>query len=149
MVISLVAVSSITAGLASAFTLSLAELAQSSIREKADLRGKGIAVVEGTTSLRWGRLYKIDAFLTQDLNEAIQILKEGKIEGIIFDEAPIRHHLKQNKESKLRLASFHLGVQTYGFVLPMSSPLRNKLNIELLDMERNGITERIEAKLLD
>ena len=149
MVISLVAVSSITAGLASAFTLSLAELAPSAIREKADLRGKEIAIVSGTTSLRWGKLYEINSILSKDLNEAIRILKEGKVEGVIFDEAPLRHYLKQNKESKLRLASFHLGVQTYGFVLPMNSPLRNKLNIELLDMERKGITERIEEKLLD
>ena len=149
MVISLVAVSSITAGLASAFTLSLAEIAPSAIREKADLRGKKIAVVEGTTSLRWGKLYEINAFLTKDLNGAIKILNQGKVEGIIFDEAPLRHYLKQNKESKLKLANFPLAIQTYGFVLPMGSPLRNQLNIELLDMERNGVTERIKTKLLD
>ena len=149
MVISLVAVSSITAGLASAFTLSLAELAPSAIREKDDLRGKDIAVVEGKTSLRWGKLYEINAFLTKDLNEAIQILKQGKVEGIIFDEAPLRNYLKQNKKSKLKLANFPLAIQTYGFVLPMGSPLRSQLNIELLDMERNGVTERIKTKLLD
>ena len=149
MVISLVAVSSITAGLASAFTLSLAEIAPSAIREKTDLRGKDIAVVEGTTSLRWGKLYEINAFLTKDLNEAIKILNQRKVEGIIFDEAPLRHYLKQNKKSKLKLANFPLAIQTYGFVLPMGSPLRNQLNIELLDMERNGVTERIKTKLLD
>ncbi|MDA7491259.1 transporter substrate-binding domain-containing protein [Synechococcus sp. AH-707-M23] len=149
MVISLVAVSSITAGLASAFTLSLAEIAPSAIREKADLRGKKIAVVEGTTSLRWGKLYEINAFLTKDLNGAIKILNQGKVEGIIFDEAPLLHYLKQNKKSKLKLANFPLAIQTYGFVLPMGSPLRNQLNIELLDMERNGVTERIKTKLLD
>ena len=149
MVISLVAVSSITAGLASAFTLSLAEIAPSAIREKTDLRGKDIAVVEGTTSLRWGKLYEINAFLTKDLNEAIKILNQRKVEGIIFDEAPLRHYLKQNKNSKLKLASFPLAIQTYGFVLPMGSPLRNQLNIELIDMERNGITERIKTKLLE
>ena len=149
MVISLVAVSSITAGLASAFTLSLAEIAPSAIREKADLRGKKIAVVEGTTSLRWGKLYEINAFLTKDLNGAIKILNQGKVEGIIFDEAPLRHYLKQNKNSKLKLASFPLAIQTYGFVIPMGSPLRNQLNIELLDMERSGVTERIKTKLLD
>ena len=149
MVISLVAVSSITAGLASAFTLSLAEIAPSAIREKTDLRGKDIAVVEGTTSLRWGKLYEINAFLTKDLNEAIKILNQRKVEGIIFDEAPLRHYLKQNKKSKLKLANFPLAIQTYGFVLPMGSPLRNQLNIELIDMERNGITERIKTKLLD
>ena len=149
MVISLVAVSSITAGLASAFTLSLAEIAPSAIREKADLRGKKIAVVEGTTSLRWGKLYEINAFLTKDLNGAIKVLNQGKVEGIIFDEAPLRHYLKQNRKSKLKLANFPLAIQTYGFVLPMGSPLRNQLNIELLDMERNGVTERIKTKLLD
>ena len=149
MVMSLVAVSSITAGLASAFTLSLAELAPSAIREKADLSGKEIAIVEGTTSLRWGKLYEIDAFITKDLSQAIQILKQGKVEGIIFDEAPLRHYLKQNKNSKLKLANFPLAIQTYGFVLPMGSRLRNQFNIELLGMERNGVTDRIEAKLLD
>ena len=149
MVMSLIAVSSITAGLASAFTLSLAELAPSAIRKKEDLRGKQIAIVEGTPSLRWGKLYEIDAFLTKDLNEAIQILTQGKVEGIIFDEAPLRHYLKLNKKNKLKLANFPLAIQTYGFVLPMGSPLRNRFNIELLDMERKGVTERIETKLLD
>ena len=71
------------------------------------------------------------------------------MEGIIFDEAPLRHYLKENKESHLKLANFPLAVQTYGFVLPMGSPLRNPLNIELLGMERNGETERIENNLLN
>jgi len=149
MVMSLVAVSSITAGLASAFTLSLAELAPSEIRNKADLRGKKIAVVEGTTSLRWGKLYEINSVLTKNLNEGIKKLKQGEVEGIIFDAAPLRHYLKENKQSKLKLANFPLAIQTYGFVLPMGSPLRNPLNIELLGMERNGETERIENALLD
>jgi polar amino acid transport system substrate-binding protein len=149
MVMSLVAVSSITAGLASAFTLSLAELAPSAIRNKSDLRGKKIAVVEGTTSLRWGKLYEINPVLTKNLNEGIKKLKQGEVEGIIFDAAPLRHYLKENKQSKLKLANFPLAIQTYGFVLPMGSPLRNPLNIELLGMERNGETERIENALLD
>jgi polar amino acid transport system substrate-binding protein len=149
MVMSLVAVSSITAGLASAFTLSLAELAPSAIRNKADLRGKKIAVVEGTTSLRWGKLYEIKPVLTENLTEGIKKLKQGEVEGIIFDAAPLRHYLKENKQSKLKLANFPLAIQTYGFVLPMGSPLRNPLNIELLGMERNGDTERIENNLLD
>ena len=94
-------------------------------------------------------MYEIDAFLTKDLNAAIQVLKQGKVEGIIFDEAPLRHYLKQNKTSKLKLANFPLAIQTYGFVLPMGSPLRNQLNIELLDMELNGVTKKIEEKLLE
>ena len=70
--------------------------------------------------------------LTKNLNEGIKKLKQGEVEGIIFDEAPLRHYLKQNKKSKLKLANFPLAIQTYGFVLPMGSPLRNQLNIELL-----------------
>ncbi len=149
MVMSLVAVSSITAGLASAFTLSLAELTPASIRNKGDLRGKRIAIVEGRPSLKWGRVYDVNPFPTKNLDQAIETLKEGKVEGIIFDEAPLRHYLKENKESHLRLANFPLTIQTYGFVLPMGSPLRNPLNIELLGMERSGETEEIENRLLD
>ena len=149
MVMSLVAVSSITAGLASAFTLSLARIAPSAIRTKSDLRGKTIAVIDGTTSQKWGQVYETDALITDDLNEAIGLLEKGKVEGVIFDEAPLRYYLKQNKGLKLKLANFHLAIQTYGFILPMGSELRNNLNIELLDMQRDGETKEIKDELLD
>ena len=53
MVISLVAVSSITAGLASAFTLALARNSTAPIANPTQLRGALIAVVRGTTSELW------------------------------------------------------------------------------------------------
>ncbi len=149
MVISLVAVSSITAGLASAFTLSLAQMAPSGIRNKDDLKGKKIAVIEGTTSLRWGEIYETDAFQTENLNESITMLRRDEVEGVIFDRAPLRYYLKQNKDSNLKLADFPLAVQTYGFVLPKGSSLTTRLNIEIMEMEWNGNTRRIVDKLLD
>ncbi len=149
MVISLVAVSSITAGLASAFTLSLARLGPSKIQKKSDLKGKVIAVIKGTTSQKWGEVYETDSFLTKNLDEAINLLEEGKVDGVIFDEAPLRYYLKNHKGSTLKLANFPLAIQTYGFVLPTGSQIRNPLNIELLDMQRNGDTKKIQDHLLD
>ncbi len=149
MVLSLVTVSSITAGLASAFTLSFAQLTPSSIQTTSDLKDKRIAVIEGTTSETWGRLYETDALKTRNLAEAILTLQKGDVDGVIFDEAPLRYYLKNNRSNNLKIANFPLAVQTYGFALPRGSTLTNSINIELLEMQRNGINKRIEDELLN
>lgn len=117
--------------------------------KKSDLKGKVIAVIKGTTSQKWGEVYETDSFLTKNLDEAINLLEEGKVDGVIFDEAPLRYYLKNHKGSTLKLANFPLAIQTYGFVLPTGSQIRNPLNIELLDMQRNGDTKKIQDHLLD
>ena len=148
MVMSLLALSSITAGLASAFTVSLSRLDPTDIRESTDLRGKTVAVVDGTTSQTWAKIYGARAKTASTLNEAIDLLSKEVVEAVIFDGAPLRYYLQQNPGAPYKMAPFSLANQTYGFVVPVDSPLRTPIDVVLLDLQRKGEVKKITDSLL-
>ena len=148
MVMSLLALSSITAGLASAFTVSLTRLDPSGVREKSDLRGRTVAVVDGTTSQTWAKIYGARAKTASTLNEAIDLLSKQAVEAVIFDGAPLRYYLQQNPGAPYKMAPFSLANQTFGFVVPIDSPLRTPIDVVLLDLQRKGEVKKITDSLL-
>jgi polar amino acid transport system substrate-binding protein len=149
MVVTLLAVSSITAGLASAFTVSLAGVGTTAIREPADLRGARLAVVAGTTSRRWAEEAGARLRLSDSLPDAVALVKRDEVDGLVFDAPALRHYLRQQGETDLHLAPFSLATQTYGLVLPARSALRLPLNVSLLELHRNGRIEAITSRWLD
>ena len=148
MVISLVAVSSITAGLASAFTLALSRQTLAPIVDSSQLRGTQMAVVRGTTSVGWGEVYGARLRRAASLKAAIKLLQERQVEGVIFDRPALRYWLTKNPESGLQLAPFDLAKQTYGFAVRSGSPMRKKINFSLLQMHRSGKITRIVDSVL-
>ena len=148
MLMSLLALSSITAGLASAFTVSLSNLQPTAIKDRSDLRGKAVSVVAGTISEKWARMYGASAIESADLDAAIDLLAKGKVAAVLFDEAPLRYYLQQNPEAPFKMAPFALANQTYGFVIPVSSDLRTPIDVVLLQMQRSGEVKSITDRLL-
>ncbi len=149
MLMSLLALSSITAGLASAFTVSLSRLEPSAIQDRNDLRGKTVSVVAGTTSGTWAKIYGARARESVSLDQAIDLLAKGEVAAVLFDEAPLRYYLQQKPEAPFKMASFALASQTYGFVIPMNSSLRTPIDVELLEMQRSGEVKSITDRLLN
>ena len=149
MLMSLLALSSITAGLASAFTVSLSKLEPSTIRERSDLRDKSVAVVVGTTSETWARLYGAQPKQADTLPKAIALLAAGDVDAVLFDAAPMRYYLQQNPEAPFKMAPFALATQTYGFVLPVDNALRTPIDVELLQLQRSGMVKQITNRLLN
>ena len=148
MLMSLLALSSITAGLASAFTISLSKLQPSAIQDRSDLRGKTVSVVEGTTSATWAKLYGAKPREAVNLDQAIDLLSTGEVDAVLFDEAPLRYYLQQTPEAPFKMAAFALANQTYGFVVPMNSDLRTPIDVELLQMQRSGAVKLITDQML-
>ena len=148
MLMSLLALSSITAGLASAFTVSLSRLEPAAIQERSDLRGKTVSVVEGTTSGTWAKLYGARPREAASLVQAIDLLSKGEVDAVLFDEAPLRYFLQQTPEAPFKMASFALANQTYGFVVPMHSDLRTPIDVVLLRMQRSGEVKMITDRML-
>jgi polar amino acid transport system substrate-binding protein len=148
MVVTLLAVSSITAGLASAFTVSLARVGGAAIREPADLRGTRLAVVAGTTSERWGEVAGARPQLSESLADAVARVKRGDADGVVFDKPALRHYLRRHPGHDLRLAPFSLATDTYGLAIPAASELRLPLNVTLLEMHRSGRIEAISERWL-
>ena len=148
MVISLVAVSSITAGLASAFTLALARNSTAPIANPTQLRGALIAVVRGTTSELWADRMGAKSIVSNSLKEAIDLVQQQRAEGVIYDRPALRYYIAQNPKSELQLAPFDLASQTYGFAVRSGSPLRKPINVTVMSMHRVGeIRDIVDAAL--
>ena len=138
MVVSLIAVSSITAGLASAFTVALARNSTAPITNPTQLRGAVIAVVRGTTSELWADGMGAKSVATDSLKQAIDLVQQKRAEGVIYDRPALRYFIAQNPQSDLQLAPFDLASQTYGFAVRSGSPLRKPINVTVMSMHRVG-----------
>ena len=149
MVTSLIAVSSLTASLASAFTLFLSGNTSNSITDPAQLSGQRAAVLEGTSGEELAQDKNMRVVPSQSLGEAIEKVLTNQAEVVIFDRPAIRYHLKNNPELAVQLAPFTLAEQTYGFAFRTGDPLRMPLNLSILKLQRSGAVEAISKRLLD
>ena len=148
MLISLIAVSSLIGGLATAFTLALSEIPSESLASPADLQGVRMAVVEGTTGEQWGAAYRAQLIRQSSLKDAIALVLEGKAAGAIFDHPALAYYLSQNPDLDLRLATFNLNSENFGFVLPPNSPLQPELDQTILRLKEDGNIETITERWL-
>ena len=148
MVVSLIAVSSITAGLASAFTLALARNSRAPISNPAQLRGAVIAVVRGTTSELWDDRMGAKSLASDNLKQAIDLVEQKRAEGVIYDRPALRYFIAQNPKTDLQIAPFDLASQTYGFAVRSGSPLRRPINVTVMSMHQVGeIRNIVDAAL--
>ena len=148
MVVSLIAVSSITAGLASAFTLALARNSTAPITNPAQLRGAVIAVVRGTTSELWADRMGAKSLASDNLKQAIDLVEQKRAEGVIYDRPALRYFIAQNPKTDLQIAPFDLASQTYGFAVRSGSPLRRPINVTVMSMHQVGeIRNIVDAAL--
>ena len=147
MIVALLTFSSITAGLASALTTALSEKSRMPrVTQLSDLQGLSIATVSQSTSEKWAKFYHTKIILTPNLQTAIDLLKTGRVEAVIFDREVLLYHVKKHPEDRLQVTSLELNIEPYGFVLPSTSPLQKILNVHLLAIayshEMNEISEK-------
>lgn len=149
MVITMVTASSLTAGLATAFTLSLSQTTVERFEEPQDLRNARIAVVSGTTGAEWAERYQARLLPSTTLEEAIAQLLRGEAEGVVFDVPALRYYLQQNPQLPLSLTEFSFATEDYGFAVPLESPLIRPLNVKLLQLKEEGTLKAIEEKWMN
>jgi len=149
MVTSLIAVSSLTASLASAFTLFLSGNLGDNISDPDDLRGQRGAIIQGTSGEELAERLQMRIVPAESLPDAIDHLLENKAEAVIFDQPAIRYHLNNNPDQPVELASFTLAEESYGFAVRTGDPLRTLLNVSILKLERNGTVRDIVDKVID
>ncbi|MGB1416778.1 MAG: transporter substrate-binding domain-containing protein [Synechococcus sp.] len=148
MVVSLIAVSSITAGLASAFTLFLSGVSDGGIQSAAGLKERRVAVVTGTSGEELARRGGMRVIAAETLPKAIERLLQKDVEAVIFDRPALRYHLKVNPQLEVRLAEFTLAEETYGFALQPNSPLRTPLDVSVLKMQLSNDVDTIAQRYL-
>ena len=146
MLITMLALSSITAGLASAFTLSLSNQSSPKFSGVQDLRGSTIANVRGWANGKWAIYYGANIIEVQTLDEAIGLVAENQVDGFISDRSSLTYYLKQNPQINLSISDFLVSTVFYSFALPKNSDLTNQLNEGIIEMRESTELQQIEDK---
>lgn len=138
MLITMVAASSLTAGIATVMTLLLSAEVTQEFTKPEDVRGKQIAVVSGTTGEQWAQTYEARLLPSTTLDEAISSLKSEKAEGVMFDVPALKYYLYQHPEEPFKIADFSISFEDYGFVLSLNNELVRDLNLGILQLKQSG-----------
>ena len=110
-----------------------------------DLPGKTIGVQLGTTGDIYASDYEEEASTIERYNkgaDAIQALKQGKVDCVIIDEQPAIAFVKKNSDLKILEEEFAL--EEYAICISKeNSELKEKINGALAELKANGTLDQI------
>ena len=119
---------------------------QSEINGPDDLRGRLVATVAGSTSIdvieRYGA--RVDPQETVDLGYAK--LARGEVDAVVFDGPALRYYMKNRPSDEIVFAGGLFDEQSYGIAFPNNSPLREPVNVAILQLRENGLYQQIYEK---
>ncbi|MGK7920189.1 MAG: transporter substrate-binding domain-containing protein [Trichodesmium sp.] len=148
MIFTTVTVSSLTAGIATTLTLSLSNQRVVEFRFPEDIKDARISVVQGSTGERWAEFYEGRISQTQNLLDAINLLKSDEVDGVVFDVPALKYYLRNHPKERLKLSPVDFATEAYGFIISPDSPFLNDIDIKLLEMHEDGEIKEIESKWL-
>jgi len=148
MIITVVAASTITAGLTTALTLALSGQTAEKFTDPTSLKNARIGVLSGTTSSDWASYYKARITEHKTLKEAIERLISNQVEAVAFDKPALQYYLREHPEISLRVTEFSLASENYGFAISGENPLLPTLNVSLVHLKERGELKEIIDKWL-
>lgn len=116
------------------------------INGPADLYGKSVATVGGTTAANFLRSMGIDATETQTIEGSYHLLREEGYEAVVFDAPVLRYYVAHRGEGVAVTAGPVFQEEDQGFVLDIHSPLRKPVNQALYRLRENGTYNLIREK---
>ena len=126
----LIIISSFTAAIASALTVTQLE---SQIQGLSDLYKAKVGTVAASSSVDYLNGKNIRHTTYASVSEAIEALSSDKIDAVVYDSPILKYEIiKRGKSDMLKVLPVTLDPLYYGFALPQNSKLREKLNRALL-----------------
>lgn len=130
MVVSIVAIAVFTASVTSVLTI---KHLQGAVHEVGDLSSVGVGAVAGTsteeTLSRLRLAYR--EFATPE--DALKALRKHSIDALVYDKPLLAWIIRQRFASSVELIDTTFDPQEYAFAVPSNSPLRQTVDIALLD----------------
>ncbi|NEN91172.1 MAG: transporter substrate-binding domain-containing protein [Okeania sp. SIO3H1] len=148
MMITMVTVSSLTAGIATSLTLSLSDQTALQFTAPEDITNSRIAVVRGSTGEKWAQRYGARISQTRTLVEAIDLVKLNEVDGVVFDAPALKYYLHTNPNENLKLSPVTFASESYGFMIFPDSSFLEDFNIRILEMRESGKIREIESQWL-
>jgi len=128
-------IASITAVLASSFTLNAM---QTEVRTVDDLRTLQVGALAASTSSAFLRANGIKHQTRPDLDTLVNDLDAGELDAVVSDAAFLHYRINQGKQQglfeSLTVLPYELAAQNYAFILVQDSPLRERINRALLSV---------------
>jgi polar amino acid transport system substrate-binding protein len=146
MLVALVTTTSLTAGVASAFTV--LQLDTTTIRNASDLAKRRVAAISGTTGARFAKEHGARVVGVTDLSNAVRAAEEGRADAVVHDVPILKYYLSRHPESELKLAAAAYDPQGYGFAVAPERDIVQRLNVALLSAKEDGRIRRIVATWL-
>jgi polar amino acid transport system substrate-binding protein len=116
------------------------------INGPADLPGKRIATVNGTTAASFLESNSVSFTGVERIEEAYDLLENGRIDGVVYDAPVLLYYSITRGKGKVQVVGSIFQRETYGIALPTGSPLRESINNELLRLRQNGTYDQIYLK---
>jgi polar amino acid transport system substrate-binding protein len=142
MLVATLSFSTLTAGIATALALSSIDAA--TVDRPEMMMGKRAAVVPRTTGADAAQIFQAQLIPVPDLASAIEAVRVGRADVVIFDHPALEYHLLTNPEPGLALAETTFSSQHYGFAVAQNSPLLFELDVALLQLRESGELKNIE-----
>lgn len=116
---------------------------QSSIRGIADLPGKRIVTVQGTTAADFLREQNLLASTVQTIEDAYALLETGRADAIVYDAPVLRYYAITEGRGRVSMVGGLFERQDYGIAQPTGSPNREWIDRALLALLEDGAYDAI------
>jgi len=143
MIASLFTVSYVTSVITSSMT---ADIIQGHINGPQDLQNKLVGLVSGTQSEDYAKARNLDYASYPTLPAAVTDLVKGKVQALIGDSPVLQYYDLSHPEIPIHEVGAVFQPVNYGFAMPMNSPLREPINVVLLNLNEGGYFDDLGAK---
>lgn len=120
------------------------------IQTVADLKDKVVAVKQGTAAADYvDSLGVKEVKKYPNIDNAYLELRTGRVDAAMHDTPNILYYIKTAGNGQVKRTGPNLDAQSYGIGFPSGSPLRDKVNVALLELIESGEYAEIYQKWFD
>ncbi len=136
-------VAEFTATLTSALTV---HQLTSAIASPTDLPGYRIATVNNTTAADFLSQHELEFVGVDQIESAYGLLTTNKVDAIVFDAPVLLYYAAHQGNNQVTVPGKIFHLEKYGIAVPTAAPLRESLNVVLLQLYQDGTLEALQNK---
>ena len=118
----------------------------SAIRGPADLPGKQVATIQGSTSDAYLRGEKAQVQDYETLGDAVQALLDKRADAVVFDSPVLLYYAAHEGKGLVRGVGTVFREEDYGILPKANSPLRRPVDAALLALREDGTYQALYEK---
>ncbi|MGH6754654.1 MAG: transporter substrate-binding domain-containing protein [Bradyrhizobium sp.] len=116
------------------------------INGPSDLPGKRVATIAGSTAMTYLQDIGAQVQQFQTADDLLAALMDQKVDAVFANAPALRYFASHDGAGRASVVGPEINRQDIGFVFQLNSPLRRRVNHELLAMREDGTYQRIYEK---